>query len=181
MKKKKGFTLIELVVVIAIAVIFMGLVLSLFLSQNKSFNLVQDSTELQNETRLVLTNLEDDIKVAENREINITMSPVELILYKYEKKISPTATELYGYIYNSTDKTIKKCRLSLVSGTYVIASEMATLTSNVKVVDISLEKDEDPVGDSRGDIYKIDLHLVKKEGTQYEESNKETTKITTRN
>lgn len=179
-KKKKGFTLIELVVVIAIVLIFMGLVLSLFLSQNKNFTQVQDSTSLQNETRLVLTNMEDDFKVAKNRKINSGTCGTGQILYQYELK-NGAVTEYYGYIYYPSEKTIKKCKLTLSSGAYTVSSVMATLTTNVKSVTVQLKKDEAPAGNSKGDIYEISLELVIKPGTQYEESNKEITRVTTRN
>lgn len=178
MKNRKGFTLIELVVVMAIVVIFMGIVLTLFLSQNKNFNFVQDSTELQNETRSVLSSMEYDIKVAKNREYNIDISSNERILYKFEVG-SAGATEYYGYVYNKSDKSIQKCRISPDGSSYLINSVMATLTENVENIDVSF-KDVNTSG-TKGDKYDIYLKLSKKKGTQYEETNEEKITVTTRN
>lgn len=185
MKKKKGFTLVELVVVMAILVIFSGLVLSLFLSQNKNFNSVQNSTELQNEARLVLTNMEDDIKVAQARKINAGACGTGQMLYQYELKVSGV-TEHYAYIYDVSDpedRTIKKCKIIPSGGGFAVSQEMATLSNSVKNVQINQVEDvstTDPTK-TKGDVYEIKLELVKKEGTQYEEKLELSTRVTTRN
>lgn len=121
--KKKAFTLVELVVVMAIVVIFGGMVMTLFLSQNRNFNYVQDSTIIQNDARLILTTLEDDIRIVKD---GVREFPSESMIYRFKE----TTGDIYAYIYDKTNHTLKKCKMDN-SNPDVIESEVLTLSKNV--------------------------------------------------
>lgn len=63
MKKKKGFTLVELIVVIAITAIFGAIVLSISTTSGKLFSMTQSDSYINDEARLALSVLEEDIRV----------------------------------------------------------------------------------------------------------------------
>ena len=179
--KKKGFTLVELVVAMAILVIFMSLVLTLFISQSNHFNSIKNQKDVQNETRMVLVAIEDDFKVAKNREINIEYSPSKKILYKYEVKVSEDVTEYYGYVYDSFYRSVKKHRLSFDGTNYKIREELANLSENVETITIE-QLTELPEGSTQTkDVeYKIDVKISRND-TKFEEKNEDTSIIITRN
>ncbi|MEG0297727.1 MAG: prepilin-type N-terminal cleavage/methylation domain-containing protein [Clostridium sp.] len=150
-KKKRGFTLVELVVVIAIVVIFGGMVMTLYLSQNKSMNYVQDSTVLQDQARLAFSAMESDIRVAKDRDFTITPIPGQGdSIYKCEN----SADDIISYVYNSTDKTLKKCKLDASNN---LDSEIATVATNVENIDIV--EDTSVTGDNK--VYSIELKMKK--------------------
>lgn len=70
-KKKKGFTLIEVIAVIAIIGITGALVFTLFGKTHKVFSVSEKESRNIDEVRLVLSALEEDIKLSD-AEPNIT-------------------------------------------------------------------------------------------------------------
>lgn len=71
MKKKKGFTLVEMIAVIAIIGITGALVFTLFGKTHKVFSVSEKESRNIDEVRLVLSALEEDIKLSDV-EPNIT-------------------------------------------------------------------------------------------------------------
>lgn len=65
-KKKKGFTLIEMMAVIAILGIFSTLIFSLFSSSTSMLVMAENDNVLQNESRNIIDVLEEDIRYGKN-------------------------------------------------------------------------------------------------------------------
>ena len=70
MKKNKGFTLVELLVVIAVAGLLLTVVLSLLLSGFESFGFGSDRAERQSDIRLVESIIHNDLRNAMYVKIN---------------------------------------------------------------------------------------------------------------
>lgn len=192
-KKKKGLTLVELVVVMAIMAIFGGAVMTLFLSQNKSLTYVQDSTILQNEARLVLNSLEEDIRVAKDRKINATsISTVggntytpttgQIVIYAFNETLTGEVNpKTFAYICDTTKGEIKKYEVA-DTGSVATLKEIATLTKQANSKDASgvfngiKIKEDSPAGATRNKVYEIELNLVKGQ-----ESLSFNSRVTTRN
>ena len=66
-KKVKGFTLVELIAVMAIMAIVGALVLTLFNYQSKWFGKVNKETRIQDEARITIMALENDIRTGRNK------------------------------------------------------------------------------------------------------------------
>lgn len=66
MKKKKGFTLVELIAVIAMMGIIGTAVMGFFIDQNKVFFRTKNETKLQDEARIILSALEEDLRIGKN-------------------------------------------------------------------------------------------------------------------
>lgn len=67
MKKKKGFTLVELIVVMAISVIFGAIVLTISVTSGNLFSMTQTDSVFNDQGRLAIGWIEDDLRTA--REI----------------------------------------------------------------------------------------------------------------
>ncbi|MGG7178824.1 PilW family protein [Clostridium paraputrificum] len=78
MKKSKGFTLVELIAVMAMSAIIGLVIMSLIISQNKMFFHVNNETISQDETRLAFSALEDSIRGGGN-QTNSSSIPVNTI------------------------------------------------------------------------------------------------------
>lgn len=96
--KKKGMTLIELIAVMAmIAIIGLG-IMSLFLSQNKLFKSVNDGTIIQDEARLGLTSMEDDLRVAKNTVFPATVIATTSFTINSKVYSIPTLNGIQGKV-----------------------------------------------------------------------------------
>ena len=62
MKKKKGFTLVELIAVIGITVIFGAIVLGISITSGKLFSMTQSQSVFNDEARLIISTLEEDLR-----------------------------------------------------------------------------------------------------------------------
>lgn len=80
MSKKKGFTMVELIAVMAIVSIVGLIINSLFLNANKSFQEIRDESYLQNESRIIFSTFESDIKMAKEFSNNMSISGNSLIV-----------------------------------------------------------------------------------------------------
>lgn len=68
-KKKRGFTLVELMAVIAIAMIVLPIIFSVFKQGYKIINRTENKTNIQNDFRTVITNIENEITGVEVNNI----------------------------------------------------------------------------------------------------------------
>lgn len=69
MKKKKGFTLIELMAVVGLTTVFGLIVLQISLTSGKLFSNVQIESQFNDNARLILGRIEDDLKTAKNIKV----------------------------------------------------------------------------------------------------------------
>ena len=63
MKKRRGFTLVELIVVIAVTAIFGSIVLVISTTSGKLFSMTQEDSYINDEARLGLYVLEEDLRI----------------------------------------------------------------------------------------------------------------------
>lgn len=122
-KKKKGFTLIELIAAMFIMAILGSLILSLFTSSNRMLIESNSSTILQDEGRIVLDAIENDLKVAKKESIKKLADPKKGV--SFEDK----SGNLYAYEFDAANKTIKKTKDSGI--------EISTPTKNAESFDIT--------------------------------------------
>lgn len=66
--KKKGFTLVEMIVVIALVAIFGAIVLSISVSSGKLFTMVQSNSVFNDEARVIISDIEDELRFARDIE-----------------------------------------------------------------------------------------------------------------
>ena len=94
-KKKRGFTFIELIAVMFISAILGALAISLFSSSNKMLLNASKDNIMQDEARIIMDAIENDLRVA--KPISIITDGVEFI-----KTVSGTA-KVYKYIKVGTE------------------------------------------------------------------------------
>lgn len=88
MKKKKGFTLVELLAVAGISTILGGLILSLVLSLSNYYGRLQKETIFHDNARLAFASMENDLRAATNVVIDgsateVTSVTVDSKVYNY--------------------------------------------------------------------------------------------------
>lgn len=66
MKKKKGFTLVELIAVIAISAIFGSIVIAISITSGRLFSKVQTDSLFNDKGRLIIGWVEDDLRTGYN-------------------------------------------------------------------------------------------------------------------
>lgn len=149
-KKKKGVTLIELVVVIALVTIVGGMIMTLFLSQNKSMNYVKNSTALQDEARIILSTLENDIRVAKNRDFSVRTEGDREMIYSYEVDSS----NRFAYYYDTTKKSVVKAKHNGTS-----YDDIVSISDSVE--SIIIIEDTSITGSNK--VYSIEINMKKNE------------------
>ncbi|MGL4109460.1 PilW family protein [Clostridium sp. LP20] len=95
--KKKGFTMIELIAVMAISAIIGLAIMSLILSQNKLFFHVNNETVSQDETRLAFSVMEDDIRSGRNK-VGTTLKVEEITINTSTYKLAQIDGENKGVV-----------------------------------------------------------------------------------
>ena len=88
----RGFTLVEVLITVAILAVIMGVIGTLFVSGLKSFSLSQNNSGLQNDTRLSLEIIQNELRYAEK------------IFIVDEAEASGHPEEGYSYIYQDEEK-----------------------------------------------------------------------------
>lgn len=130
---KKGFTLVELIVVIAIMGIVMSMIFQMFSFQTKMYNTGINTSDAQNSGMLCLNSISESIRLASDVPINDSnadlMSIVGLSgISKQIVKFTPYGgTSVYQYVVNS-NKLYK----------YLDSSNYKLIASNVNQVTVTL-------------------------------------------
>lgn len=146
--KKKGFTLIELIVVIAIMGIVFSMILQTFSFQTKIYKTEVETNDAQNSGRLCLTSISESIRLSSLVTVNDPNIAAPLIStpnltdssYKVVQITPYGGTSSYQYITNGT-KLYKYVNSSTY---YLIASNVNKVTVtkpniNVEVYGIYVE------------------------------------------
>ncbi|WP_111938013.1 PilW family protein [Clostridium paraputrificum] len=122
MKKKKGFTLVELIAVIGITTIFGAIVLGISITSGKLFSMTQSESVFNDDGRLLVGWIEDDLRTGTN-----IVETKDLLINNYDGfPIEESGVNVYGrmvldvkvkensiekryiYMYMPTSKKIKK-------------------------------------------------------------------------
>lgn len=88
MNNKNGFTLVELIIVIAIMGVILAAVTTMFFFSNDTFGKTSDQQTVQSDVRLISTFIEDELQYAHELEV-LSAIPV-----------TPEATKRYIYLEN---------------------------------------------------------------------------------
>jgi len=110
----KGFSLIELIVALAIALIVGGSIISFLLTGSNSYNFVVTNTDLQEEAQLVMNQISDIVATAE-KAVNFDDLTGTLEVFnekeKYEIRFDNAEKRLY---YKKRDRDITNNTFSVV-------------------------------------------------------------------
>ena len=123
---KKGFTLVELIVVIGLVALFGAIVLSVSLSSSKLFSMVQKTSRITDDARIVIGDLEDELRFATNiQETNLGVtSTIDYNGNSYSIPLSGgnvvivyTVKEgdqeaIYSYVRNNLNNEVTKYKLA---------------------------------------------------------------------
>ena len=112
-KSSKGFTLVEMIVAIAISGIFCSIVLAISVTSGKLFSNVQSESNFNDKARIIISTIEDDLRVAKDikgsngivsKDINIAGNTYKLSSSESIGEIIVTYTKsgvAYAYILSS--------------------------------------------------------------------------------
>lgn len=129
MKKNKGFTMVELIAVMAISTILGALVLGLFVSLNNLFTRSQADTTFNDNSRIIFSTVENDIRAAKNITIpgsDIVSTTLQIgattynlptasrVLVGYTKKVSGRELAYAVVIINDKIFRLKQSGTNLV-------------------------------------------------------------------
>ncbi len=141
-KKKKGFTLVELMAVIAILGIFSTLIFSLFSSSTSMFVMAENDNVIQNESRMIIDVLEEDIRYSSNFKIEESSNSNNFIdangILKKSDKLTLQRGEdryIYEVIGTQFKRTVRKKNGDSVDISEVIPSK------NIKEFEIKKDID----------------------------------------
>lgn len=98
-QSEKGFTLMELILVMGIMSIVMAAIFSFLLFQNKMFNKASDKFDIQAETRLALSQIDKELRNS------VTLVLIDRANLESDKATSPSTSRKYMVI--STDGNVK--------------------------------------------------------------------------
>jgi prepilin-type N-terminal cleavage/methylation domain-containing protein len=113
--KKKGLTLVELLITLALMSIILASVYSAFFSSNKAFSNINQKIEVQDEGNLLLRKFEQDIAGAVNVATN------------------PTGSEL------TVEKNNNVKNIYTLSGSALRVNNTAVISNNVKNISFKVE------------------------------------------
>lgn len=157
-RRKKGFTLIELIIVLALLIVVLGAVYSFFLSNTKSINSTEVNSDLQRDAETIINSINKNLMEA--KSINIILDSdgsnslnKELCnISKIEVNLPSSQTAVY-----EVDDTNKIYFNGNILGENIESINISTLDSQnfqntraVKVV-LTLSKDKG------GEIYKYSI------------------------
>lgn len=153
--KQKGFTLIELLAVIAIMAVIGNIIISLFISSQKTFMMANNENIIQDEGRMIVEFLENDIKIGKKKSSqdisNIVLGAVKIdgIQYNCDFAMADKITPVFSFTMKETDgagnkvevlysyvKAGNKLIKAKKSGTNTL-TKMGTLTEHLKSISVS--------------------------------------------
>lgn len=91
MKKRKGFTLVELVAAMGITAVFGAMILAISISSGKLFGMVQSESTFNDEARVIMSSIEDDIRVALDVKEGSSSAKTSVVIDKKSYEVSPAA------------------------------------------------------------------------------------------
>lgn len=145
-KCKKGFTLAELIAVMAIITIVGGLAMTLLSTQNKWFGKINKETRLQDEARITFLALENDIRIGRskvyttNELVDSTgLGEVDKIFSKDLPTNIKPAKEIMKFKRKDTSGAEKNYAYVLKNKTLFLIREDSTLEIQTKLSE-SIEK-----------------------------------------
>jgi prepilin-type N-terminal cleavage/methylation domain-containing protein len=110
LKKEKGFTAVELIIVIAVvSIIFLGLN-SAIMSGYNNFRILNDRAEIQRSIRLIENIINNNIRYAESIKIKNSTRPAGNSNYDQVLELSEKKDDLHRILYNGrpiTDNIVK--------------------------------------------------------------------------
>lgn len=140
-KKKKGFTLIEMIAVIAILGIFSTLMFSLFSSSTSMLVMAENDNILQNESRGIIDTLEDDIRygtdisITNGVRLSLTRNS-ERYIYKVENG------EFRKYKDNTSNNNIDNADIFIVAPSKNIDEFKISKEDNLYKIKFKFKKDK---------------------------------------
>lgn len=146
--KRKGFTLVELLISLALMSIVAIIVMQFFLSNNSSVNRTHIKSELQNEGQLIISNISTRLMEGEKiSELKLEEDKVKIIVIDGWQKSSKSSYSLSGKIL-----------------TYSIKEQDGTIRTRVigeNVEDIKVNYEGDEI--SKAKSIEIEVILSKKD------------------
>lgn len=139
-KKKEGFTLLEMIIVIALTVIVLGITTSIFMTGNRVFSDSDIKTTLQMEGKNIQEKISD---IAMQAKSIVKVSETEMIINSYDKN------------GNEEKVNIKKDGNKLILTTNDIDEQI--LSENIENFNLAYKPQE-----SNPSLIVIDLELIKK-------------------
>ncbi|MGL4772973.1 MAG: PilW family protein [Clostridium sp.] len=121
MKKKKGFTLVELLAVAGISTILGALILSLVLSLSNYYGRLQKETIFHDNARLAFASMENDLRAAKNINtydgVEATVATIDGVDYNFS-----TASKVY-MTFTKTTSSGKKAYAYVVQNKTLFRTE----------------------------------------------------------
>ena len=171
--KKKGFTLIEVIITMAITVIVFTIINNIFISSNKILTRVDSKSYLQDMSRSVLQYIGDDIKRAEDITLEVKIDGTDLVIdgrafaledgTPYALPIDllnplmvvdiDSKRYLYGLFNVEGKKGLKRINLNDENDSKVFSGEIEVL---------EIENLSKRVGGTLSDVYSITLTMMYK-------------------
>lgn len=170
-KKSTGFTIIELIITLALTILTLGVIYTFFFSSNKTISTTELSLELQSEAEVIQKEL-IELSTQATEIVLINTSKSESINYKAlntEGKLDITSLQIKSYDDASSSDVLYN--LKLVNKELKIqdknGNDIKTLSKNVKAfkirpLDINMvDKEKANFKDSPGLEFTVDLETVK--------------------
>lgn len=143
MKNKRGFTLVELILVMAVTTILLGTVITILLQSISLYKIDETKSANQDSINLVSSSIETKLRSV----ISVSVSGTDCVL--------TTASGDYVYALNTTTKILSVNGTTLTGG---IASFSCTVTGDVVTVNITT------INDSTGIPQSLNSSIVIRKG-----------------
>ncbi|MEJ2200712.1 MAG: prepilin-type N-terminal cleavage/methylation domain-containing protein [Desulfuromonadaceae bacterium] len=126
LKGNKGFTLLELLIVLAISSVVLSAILQVFSKSQQVYNVQEDVAAMQQNVRTAKMYLERDIRMAGSGAMNLSGPNNKLVLpLAFENGHGATGTDRLTIVYDTPDH--KACG-PLTAPATILCSDLPTLT-----------------------------------------------------
>lgn len=143
MKNTKGFTLIELIVVLSVTTILLGIVISILLQSIHMYKIDETKSANQDSLNVASSSIETKIRSA----TNVSLSGADCVV--------TTASSTYTYSLNTTSHTLSINGSSLTDR---ISSFSCSVSGNVVTISIST------ITDNAGNYQSFDTSIILRKG-----------------